>query len=80
MELIIYILRSISSAVIAPPLVFILAALTILFYFKNKKIESMQKIIIGGKVDSALELTLSQFVLGIVGGTIGSMILTALGV
>ena len=79
MELIIYTLRSISSAVIAPPLVFILAALTILFYFKNKKIESMQKIIIGGKVDSALELTLSQFVLGTVGGTIGSMILTVLG-
>lgn len=80
MELIIYTLRSISSAIVEPPLMFILAVLTILFYFKNKKTESMQKIIIGGKGESALELTLSQFVFGIIGGTVGSLILSGLGV
>jgi hypothetical protein len=40
----------------------------------------MQKIILGGSVNSSIELTLSQLVLGIIGGTIGSLILTSLGV
>lgn len=80
MEIIMYTLRSISSAIISPPLVFILIALMIIFYLKNKKIAAMQQIVIGGRVDSALELTLSQFVLGIMGGIFGSIILTELGV
>ena len=80
MELINYTLRSISSAIISPPLVFILVILMFVFYFKNKKIQTMQSIIIGGKGESALELTLSQFVFGIMGGTVGSIILTELGV
>ena len=71
MEIIMYTLRSISSAIISPPLVFILIALMIIFYLKNKKIAAMQQIVIGGRVDSALELTLSQFVLGIMGGIRG---------
>lgn len=80
MEIVNYTLRSISSAIVSPPLAFILVILTIVFYFKNKKIQSMHSIIVGGKSESALELTLSQFVVGIVGGTIGSIILTELGV
>ncbi|MDO5516905.1 MAG: signal protein PDZ [Clostridium sp.] len=80
MEITMYTLRSISSAVISPPLVFILVSLMIIFYLKNKKIAAMQKIIVGGEVDSALELTLSQFVLGIIAGTTGSIMLTQLGV
>lgn len=80
MELIMYTLRSISGAIISPPHVFILIALMIIFYFKNKKIALMQKMVTGGKVDSAVELTLSQFVVGIIGGIAGSLILTELGV
>ena len=40
----------------------------------------MQKIILGGSVNSSIELTLSQLVLGIIGGTIGSVILSSLGI
>lgn len=68
MEIVNYTLRSISSAIVSSPLAFILVILTIVFYFKNKKIQSMHSIIVGGKSESALELTLSQFVVGIVGG------------
>lgn len=75
MDLIMYTLRSISSAIIAPPLVFILIILMLRFYFMNKKTESIQSMIVGGKGESALELTLSQFVFGIMGGTFGSIIL-----
>lgn len=80
MELIFYTLRSISSAMISPPLTLILVALLIIFYIKNKKLTSMQRIIIGGDINSALELTLSQFVLGTVGGIIASIILVQLGI
>jgi hypothetical protein len=40
----------------------------------------MQKMTIGESLDSPLELTLSQIVLGIVAGAVGSIILTVLGI
>ncbi|OOM79799.1 hypothetical protein CLPUN_14800 [Clostridium puniceum] len=80
MDLVIYTLRNVAGAIIAPPLVFILIALTVILYLKNKKIVTMQKLILGGSVNSSIELTLSQLVLGILGGAIGSLILTSLGV
>ena len=80
MSLLIYTLRNVAGAIIAPPLVFLLIILIIMFYLKNKKIVSMQKMILGGSVNSSIELTLSQLVLGIVAGSIGSLILTSLGV
>ena len=80
MNLIIYTLRTIAGAIVTPPLVFLLIALMVILYSKNKKTALMQKLIIGGSVDSAVELTLSQFVLGIIAGCIGSIILTSLGV
>lgn len=80
MDLVIYTLRNVAGAIIAPPLVFILIALAVILYLKNKKIVTMQKLILGGSVNSSIELTLSQLVLGILGGAIGSLILTSLGV
>lgn len=80
MSLFIYTLRNIAGAIVTPPLVFLLVALGITLYLKNKKVITMQKIISGGSVNSTIELTLSQLVLGIIGGSIGSLILTSLGV
>jgi hypothetical protein len=80
MSLFIYTLRSVASAIVTPPLVFLLISLIIILHLKNKKLVAMQKIILGGSVNSSIELTLSQLVLGIIGGCIGSLILTSLGV
>jgi hypothetical protein len=80
MSLLIYTLRNVAGAIVAPPLVFLFITLIIMLYVKNKKIVAMQKIILGGSVNSSIELTLSQLVLGIVAGCIGSLILTSLGV
>lgn len=80
MSLFIYTLRSISGAIVTPPLIFLLVSLLIILHLKNKKVVAMQKIILGGSVNSSIELTLSQLVLGIIGGCIGSLILTGLGV
>ncbi|MGG7202363.1 signal protein PDZ [Clostridium butyricum] len=80
MEIVISTLRGICSAILFPPSVFILLALLVIFYFKNKKRAAMQKMIVGGSVESAIELTLSQFVFGVFGGIIGSVILNLCGV
>ncbi|WP_160691585.1 signal protein PDZ [Clostridium sp. C2-6-12] len=80
MELVLYTLRNVAGAIITPPLVFVLITLAVVLYFKNKKIVAMQKLILGGSVNSSVELTLSQLVLGILGGAVGSLILTSLGV
>jgi hypothetical protein len=80
MNLIIYTLRNVAGAIITPPLVFVLITLIFILYLKNRKTVAMQKIILGGSVNSSIELTLSQLVLGIIGGSIGSLILTSLGV
>lgn len=80
MELVLYTLRNVAGAIITPPLVFVLITLAVILYLKNKKIVAMQKLILGGSVNSSVELTLSQLVLGILGGVVGSLILTSLGV
>ena len=80
MDLIIYTLRSIGNAILFPPLVFILLIMLGVFYFKNRKRAVMQKMMVGADVESAIELTLSQFVFGVLGGIIGSVILNLLGV
>lgn len=80
MDLLIYTLRSVAGAIITPPLVFLLISLIVMLHLKNRKVVVMQKIILGGSVNSSIELTLSQLVLGVLGGCIGSLILTSLGV
>lgn len=80
MSLLIYTLRNVAGAIVTPPLIFLLISLIVILHLKNKKVVAMQKIILGGSVNSDVELTLSQLVLGIVGGCVGSLILTSLGV
>ena len=80
MELVLNTLRSLSYVVVEPSLLIMLAILGLLFYFKNRKVATMQKIIIGEELTSPLELTLSQIVLGILAGILGSIIFTLLGV
>lgn len=80
MELIMYSLRTVSYAIIEPTYLFLLIALGLIFYFKNKKISVIQRMTIGEVINSPLELTLSQIALGIIAGTITSIALSILGV
>lgn len=80
MELIIETLRSVSYAIVDPTLALMLLIVGILFYLKNRKISFMQRLVMGERVTSPLELTLSQIVIGIFGGVVASVILTLLGV
>lgn len=52
----------------------------VIFYFKNVRIVSIQKMTLGEGINTPLELTLSQIILGILAGAIGSIILSILGV
>ncbi|MGL5150192.1 MAG: PDZ domain-containing protein, partial [Clostridium sp.] len=80
MDLVMLTLRNIAAVITDPYLRLILIFVAIAFYWRNRKISMMQKVIIGESVSSPLELTLSQMVLGIIAGAIGSLILSGLGV
>lgn len=80
MELILYTLRSVAYAIVDPAHLIILVILGIMFYMKNRRVSIMQKMTVGESLNSPLELTLSQLVLGIVAGAIGSIILSSLGI
>lgn len=80
MDLIMYTLRSLSYVIVEPSLIIMLIILGVIFYGKNKKLVAMQRMIIGEGVNSPLELTLSQIVLGIFAGILASIILSHLGV
>lgn len=73
-------LTSLAYIVVEPSLLIMLVLLSGMFYLKNKKIVAMQKMIIGEKINSPLELTLSQVVFGLLAGIVGSLILSSLGV
>lgn len=80
MDLVLYTLRSVAYVLVEPSLVFILILLGIMFYSKNRKLAVMQKMIIGESINSPLELTLSQIVLGIIAGIVVSLIFSFLGI
>lgn len=80
MDLAIYTLRSLAYAIVDPQYALILTLLAVMFYMQNRKNSFMQKMILGESFNSPLELTLSQIVLGILAGALGSVILTYLGV
>lgn len=80
MDLIMYTLRSLAYVIVEPTLIIMLILLGLVFYNKNRKLVLMQKMIIGEGVNSPLELTLSQIVLGIFAGIFASLILSHLGV
>lgn len=80
MDLVMYTLRSVAYVIVEPSLMIMLLILGILFYLKNRKLVAMQKMIIGETINSPLELTLSQIVLGIFAGIIASLMLSYLGI
>lgn len=80
MDLILATIRSISYAIINPALAVLLLIIALLFYTRNRKINFLQTMVLGEKLNSPLELTISQVVIGIIAGTITSLILTSLGI
>lgn len=80
MDLILYTLRSVAYVIVEPSLMVILILLGVMFFIKNRKLVVMQRMIIGDNVNSPLELTLSQIVLGILAGVLASLILSHFGV
>lgn len=73
-------LRTVAYAMVTSPYVFVLVMFLIIFYRYNSRMVSIQKMIIGEKLNSALELTISQIVLGIIGGALASLMISFLGV
>lgn len=80
MSITLYVLKAVASAITDPWMAFILVILGVTLFIQNKKTTIMQKMIIGEKQNSPLELTMSQLVLGIFAGVIASLILTYFGV
>jgi hypothetical protein len=80
MELLKYTLQQVSYTIVEPSYAFILIMMAFVFYMKNKKTTVMERLIMGKNSSSAFELTVSQIVMGILGGVIASLILTFLGI
>lgn len=78
--ILLYTLKSIAFALTEPYLVFLLAILAFTLYRKNKQTVIMQQMIIGEKINSPFELTISQIVLGIFAGILVSIVMSYLGV
>jgi hypothetical protein len=73
-------LRAIAYTLTNFDMALVLVILAIILYRQNKKTTVMQKMIIGDSLNSALELTISQIVIGIFAGVLGSIITSFLGV
>lgn len=73
-------LRAIAYALTEPYLVIFLIILFFILYRKNKKTTIMQRMIIGERVNTPFELTISQIVMGIFAGAFASIIMSYLGI
>ena len=80
MDLVMYSLTTVAKAIVEPIYLLMLIVLGVIFYFKNKRISMIQRMTIGEYLDTPLELTLSQIVIGIIAGAFTSVILTLLGI
>lgn len=80
MSIALYTLSTVSSAILTMPSVVTFLMLIVVLYIRNRRTVTMQKMVIGGSMNSTLELTISQIVLGILAGAAGSLILSYLGV
>jgi hypothetical protein len=80
MSILLSTLRAIARTLLDPELALMMVILAFILYRQNTKITSMQKMIIGESFNSAFELTISQIVIGIFAGILGSTILSFLGV
>lgn len=80
MDIAIYTLRAVAYTITDPSFAFLLMVIGVILYSKNRKTALMQKMIIGSSLHTPFELTISQIVLGILGGTIGSLMMSYLGI
>jgi hypothetical protein len=80
MNILVYTLKSVAFALTEPYLVTLLIILAFILYRKNKKTTIMQKMILGERINSPFELTISQIVMGIFAGAFASIIMSYLGV
>ncbi|AWI07235.1 PDZ domain-containing protein [Clostridium drakei] len=80
MSILLYTLKSVAFALTEPYLVAFLIILAFVLYRRNKKTSIMQKMIIGERINSPFELTISQIVIGIFAGTIASVMMSYLGI
>jgi hypothetical protein len=80
MSILLYTLKSVAFALTEPYLVAFLVILAFVLYRRNKKTTIMQKMIIGERINSPFELTISQIVIGIFAGTFASIIMSYLGI
>lgn len=80
MDLAIYTLKSLAYIVVQPSLILMLVIVSILFYYKNKKLVGIQKLVVGCEAKSALEITLAQIAFGMLFGILVSLVLMMLGI
>jgi hypothetical protein len=80
MDIALYTLKTVAYALTEPILVALLVMIVFMLYRQNKKTTVMQRMIIGESIDSAFELTISQVVIGIFAGAIGSIMMSYLGI
>jgi hypothetical protein len=80
MDIALYTIRTIALIITQPISIFGIIVFAYVFYKQNKKTVVMQKMIIGEPLNSPFELTISQIVIGILAGVLGSVILSYLGV
>lgn len=80
MNILLYTLRSVAVALTEPYSVILLIILAFMLYRKNKKTAFMQRMIIGERIASPFELTISQIVIGIFAGVFASVIMSYLGI
>ncbi|MGH4119402.1 PDZ domain-containing protein [Clostridium sp.] len=76
MDIAIHTLKAVAAAIVDPSNALIIIMISLIFYNKNKKIVAMQKMIMGDRLDSPFELTISQIVIGIFAGAIASLMFT----
>lgn len=80
MNILMYTLRAIAYMLTDIYSLLLLLLLGVILYTKNIKVVTMQKAVLGDKINSPFELTISQVVMGIFGGTVASIIMAYLGV
>ena len=80
MDIALYTIRTIAFIITQPITLVWIAIFGMVFYRQNKKTAVMQKMIVGESINSPFELTISQIVVGILAGVVGSVILSYLGV
>lgn len=80
MDLWVSVVIFLSKLIVSPAFLILIIVLGVMLYIKNQRISSMQKAIMGREIDSPLELTLSQIVLGVFAGLISSIIFSYLGI